>query len=485
LHTVCQDSKGFVRYRFPEIDSLCVMVGAPVPCYNPACASDEDSAFVEIIVDNEQQGRDIVGRAVLIRALYEIWGSGTTHEELLQSTLEYSKSPSAERYLASDQTFSIKVDGFGVSFTKAEQKDIRDKFGIIPFKGQVQLAMPQNKFKVFVECGVSHAKDKATPKKLYFARRMMKSPRKQLEKYNLKKRLYLGPTSTCAELAFLMANQALLKAGDVVYDPFVGTGSLAVACAHFNAYTIGSDIDWRVLHGQTRAAKSDIFGNFKHYGLPRPELICSDQTHPVWRIAVCQEEEEKNPDMMRFDAIVCDPPYGVRAGARKSGTTKREAKPILPEHMGDHVPATQVYDVEDVMIDLLDFSAATLKMHGRLVYLLPTTPDFTRETLPAHPCLEIHSVSEQILRANFSRLLVTMVKTRAFSNELKAVRRNRAEEVKPSFGNMKEILLAPPKDPQQQRLRNRDKGLCKYFKAGKCTMGERCKWSHTSVEGQQ
>jgi tRNA (guanine10-N2)-methyltransferase len=310
----------------------------------------------------------------------------------------------------------------------------------------------------------------------------MKSTRKQLEKYNLKKRLYLGPTSTCAELAFLMANQALLKSGDVVYDPFVGTGSLSVACAHFNAYTIGSDIDWRVLHGQTRAAKSDIFGNFKQYGLSRPELVCSDQTHPVWRIVTCDDdEEEKNPSIMRFDAIVCDPPYGVRAGARKSGTARRDAKPVLPEHMGDHVPASQVYDVEDVMIDLLDFSAVTLKLNGRLVYLLPTTPDFTRETLPSHPCMEIHSVSEQILRANFSRLLVTMVKVRPFSNVLKATRRNRTENTDaPSFGRMKEVLLAPPKSPQHAR-KNQEKGLCKYFKAGKCTMGERCKWSHTML----
>ena len=99
------------------------------------------------------------------------------------------------------------------------------------------------------------------------------------------------------------------------------------------------------------------------YGLPRPgsshrlclvelvlscvlvlaELVCSDQSIPVWR------------DSCRFDAIVCDPPYGadsfrclsgrfvrnfgvslrvlfqgVRAGAKKSGTVK-DVKPVLEE----------------------------------------------------------------------------------------------------------------------------------------------------------
>ena len=48
-------------------------------------------------------------------------------------------------------------------------------------------------------------------------------------RYDLKKRPYLGPTSTDHELAFLMANQAQITPGDLVYDPFVGTGSIAVA----------------------------------------------------------------------------------------------------------------------------------------------------------------------------------------------------------------------------------------------------------------
>jgi len=49
-------------------------------------------------------------------------------------------------------------------------------------------------------------------------------------RYNLKKRPYLGPTSTDHELAMLMANQGHIKEGDLVYDPFVGTGSIALAC---------------------------------------------------------------------------------------------------------------------------------------------------------------------------------------------------------------------------------------------------------------
>ena len=54
-------------------------------------------------------------------------------------------------------------------------------------------------------------------------------------KYTLKKRPYLGPTSTDHLLAFLMANQGQVQPGDFVLDPFVGTGSIAVACTVFGA----------------------------------------------------------------------------------------------------------------------------------------------------------------------------------------------------------------------------------------------------------
>ena len=81
-------------------------------------------------------------------------------------------------------------------------------------------------------------------------------------KYNLKLRPYLGPTSTDHELAFLMANQAQVAPGDLVYDPFVGTGSIAVALQHFQAMVMGSDLDIRVLKGYA------VGGKTKNKGIP-------------------------------------------------------------------------------------------------------------------------------------------------------------------------------------------------------------------------
>ena len=59
-----------------------------------------------------------------------------------------------------------------------------------------------------------------------------------MAKYELSRRCYLGPTAMDAEVALLMANQAKVGPATLVYDPFVGTGSILVAAAHFGATTV-------------------------------------------------------------------------------------------------------------------------------------------------------------------------------------------------------------------------------------------------------
>jgi tRNA (guanine10-N2)-methyltransferase len=124
-----------------------------------------------------------------------------------------------------------------------------------------------------------------------------------------------------------MANLANLRPGSVVLDPFVGTGSILVALSHFKAQCFGTDIDIRVLQGQMyagcgdKSVKRDIFENFSAYGLERPELVRID-SHLFDRhcnAAVLAGHGARAEEGF-FDAVVTDPPYGIRAGAKKSGT---------------------------------------------------------------------------------------------------------------------------------------------------------------------
>lgn len=52
-----------------------------------------------------------------------------------------------------------------------------------------------------------------------------------INELSLKTRKFIGNTSMDPTLSLLMSNQALVKNGDLVFDPFVGSGSLLVAAA--------------------------------------------------------------------------------------------------------------------------------------------------------------------------------------------------------------------------------------------------------------
>lgn len=99
-----------------------------------------------------------------------------------------------------------------------------------------------------------------------------------------------------------------------------------------------------------------IWDNFKTYGLDTPEIIRLDN-HLFDRHYSASYRGF-------FDAIVTDPPYGIRAGAKKSGrlSSRRPLGPIPDELIESHVPATQQYAVEEVMLDLLSLAAYSLRM---------------------------------------------------------------------------------------------------------------------------
>ena len=116
----------------------------------------------------------------------------------------------------------------------------------------------------------------------------------------------------------------------MVLDPFCGTGSIALACQHFRAFVIGSDLDMRVLKGYAvggrtrnkgiegieRIERFDVFANFQHYGLARPDFLAADISALCFNLGQDEQEIGVRPV---FDAIVCDPPYGVRARSQKVG----------------------------------------------------------------------------------------------------------------------------------------------------------------------
>jgi len=96
--------------------------------------------------------------------------------------------------------------------------------------------------------------------------------------------------------------------GKIMYDPFVGTGSLLYAAAHWGAYVVGSDIDGRQMRGKQGKGKGTIPGVMKaaqQYGVEGLFWDCMvfDVTKSPWRRGGW------------IDAIVTDPPCGYRCNS--------------------------------------------------------------------------------------------------------------------------------------------------------------------------
>lgn len=387
------------------------------PAWSDSDWPADDSPFVRLPLRDEDEATRLAHRLVSLKAAYEWYASAPSVETLCAALASMPREKFGVHILP-ETTFSMDVEVHYGSLTRPQQNAARDAVvAAIGSSGRVDLRNPMTRLTILVDCDAPADVDPAPAHdriaRVHLCRRVADGRRRDmLKKYDLRRRVYLGPTSTPAELALYMAGQALAAPGKKVIDPFVGTGSILVAAAHFGAVAYGSDIDFRVLHGFKKDVRGpDIFSNFEQYGLPRPELMCADLSlRSPFRGGV------------RFDGIVCDPPYGVRAGARKTGAKDTVRKPFDPELMAQYdrqVPRTCGYAPQEVMDDLFRFAALRLTVGGRLVFLLPTHGkteqdlDSVKDEMPVHRCLRIICVSKQTLRENFFRLCVTVEKVSA------------------------------------------------------------------------
>lgn len=442
-------------YRKPEFESLADLFGA-FPDSDDHNKSLEwrlpqhhhpDSPFHFVNLPSEHIARDIANRSILVKGLYEIWGEGSSYEELEQAIKSYPDEHKLP-YLTSESTFKINVDSFGKANSFTEQSHRIRGLSFIPFKGRVDLRNPEHKFWLMEtdDYGSCNGLPPVVQKTIFFGREVGAADRKLLPTYQLKSRTYLGPTAMDAEVAFLMANQAQAMPGKLVYDPFVGTGSILVAAAHFGAMTMGADIDIRVVR-DGRGPDCNVWSNFKQYGLPMPiALLRADNNLPPWRPGLKEV----------FDAIICDPPYGVRAGGRKSGGRKLLKGVVDPytvpdDKRTDHIPSTGAYSLAECVHDLLDLAAKMLVMGGRLVYFYPVLRDndSVDTNFPEHPCFKLVADCEQILSLRYSRVLLTMVKIAPYTDEIADSARIKHLEFKENHlkwleeGNLHSAVFSP------------------------------------------
>ncbi|MCW4053780.1 MAG: THUMP domain-containing protein [Candidatus Bathyarchaeota archaeon] len=114
-----------------------------------------------------------------------------------------------------------------------------------------------------------------------------------------RKKPFFHPSAMPSKLARCMVNLSRAKAGELVLDPFCGTGSVMVEAGFVGCRVLGFDIQRRMAEGTRR--------NLEHFGVDAEGLVIADS--------------RKLP-LVRIDRVVTDPPYGKSATTMKS-TTKR------------------------------------------------------------------------------------------------------------------------------------------------------------------
>ncbi|XP_044062532.1 tRNA (guanine(10)-N2)-methyltransferase homolog isoform X3 [Siniperca chuatsi] len=350
-----------------------------------------------------------MARSVCAKSAFELWGHGQTHSELRTSLLNYP-SENMSPFMHKDSTYRINVYTFNKTLEFADRIKRIDAMEYLPFEGAVSLKSPQHIFCLLEDYGTDPNNIPEHPHYIYFGRWIADGQRELIRSHSVKNRHFIGNTSMDAGLSFIMANHARVKENDLVFDPFVGTGSLLVACSQFRAYVCGTDIDYNTIHGKGRSSRKNhkwrgpdenIRANLRQYGTEKMylDVMVSDASKPVWREAAL------------FDAIITDPPYGIRESTRRTGSHKDNARPPDGIYVESHVPVSQAYHLSDIFSDLLNFSAHHLVMGGRLVYWLPVyRPEYCEEMVPLHPCLRLISNCEQTLSSHTSRRLITMEK---------------------------------------------------------------------------
>ena len=348
---------------------------------------------------SESQITSVVHRSSLVRSIVEIWGDGTNITAVSQMSEDNSKifGPKA---IKPHETWRVEFRRFGrkgrSGMTYTEKSQLLSIFGnsLKPLKGVVNLTNPRHEFlflqdwndyhdtvtipraKILQSGSIKKSVDDDTyqARRTLFGRIIASGP-SIISEFDIKTRPFIGTTTMSSTMAHVMSVAARVGSGDLVLDPFCGTGGLLVAAANLGANVLGSDIDGDTLGiaNQPERSKNSRFvrkdnsnqlnksikDNFIEYnlldklvGLHRLDVL--EWVKPVNNISL------NIIDTYEFDAIVTDPPYGHREKAR----------------LGDDIIDTSD-ELDSKLIDitysnLLKVANLRLKPNGRLVFFYPS-----------------------------------------------------------------------------------------------------------------
>jgi len=210
---------------------------------------------------------------------------------------------------AADSTSFQNVLGEGESFA-VRVKRVRtyaEKIGTVALEGKLGKHILPNTVKTKVNL---KAPDKTfigilTSEKLVFGVKLAEIAAKPFVERRPRKKPFFHPSAMPSKLARCMVNLAHAKAGELVLDPFCGTGSVMIEAAFIGCRVLGFDVQRRMTKGCLK--------NLKHFHIEPEGVVMADA---------------RRPPLEKVDCLVTDPPYGRSATTMKL-TTKRIVEEVL------------------------------------------------------------------------------------------------------------------------------------------------------------
>lgn len=341
-----------------------------------------DSYFIVLLFKSDDDAIRFASRSIVTRAVAKLFCDGPDFESMI-------KLAESVQHNINSGSFAVRIESFGGRISKDQRLIYIERIiTTLGINSAVDLVNPKNTILLYVRM-IPEQKSSISSERYYLGVEIAKGAFEMPEKYTLRERRFINKTSMEESVALHACIQCLAAPGKIIYDPFVGSGSLLIAAASLGAYTIGSDFDMKSMtqHGPDKKDDVSIPSNFAQYGLSHLFL-------GVFRLDflsdnICYKK------MPKLDAIVTDPPYGIREKQRSDGKS-----PLLP-----------------LLLRLYEVAAVCLKVGGRLVYWLPTGYDYDAENdLPKHPSLKLISDCQQVLMTRYCRHLLTFVKTHEDEN---------------------------------------------------------------------
>ncbi|RBQ24064.1 tRNA (guanine(10)-N2)-dimethyltransferase [Candidatus Methanobinarius endosymbioticus] len=188
--------------------------------------------------------------------------------------------------------------------------------------------------------------------------------KKHFQELKPHKRPFFYPGSMSPKLARCMVNLSHVKEGQLLLDPFCGTGGILIEGAMIRAKLVGSDINWKMKNGTL--INLNHCSNLDYFEI-------TDKDYEAHHIDVRELKLYE-----KVDAVVTDPPYGISTST--GGYQSKEIFHQFLESIGYNMKENAYLCIAhphylnfDSMLDDLDFELLerhSIKMHKSLTRII-------------------------------------------------------------------------------------------------------------------